>query len=120
MSQSLRSRSSALRYLRTCRRAKTVPLAPATFSASSIARRAHTLAILEQRDGKLQNASLTAVSAAQHLGGKVTGLIAGGSISGAVGEALKVEGLGGIIKVENADYDKACIPFTIHLQDYQL
>lgn len=106
MSQSLRSRGSALRYLRTCRRAKTVPLAPATFSASSIARRAHTLAILEQKDGKLQNASLTAVSAAQHLGGKVTGLIAGGSITGVVGEALKVEGLGGIIKVENADYDK--------------
>lgn len=101
------SRHSALRHLRSSRRASHVPFSPTTsFSASFLARLASTLAILEQKDGKLLTGSLGAVAAAQKLGGSVTGFLAGSSIKGAAEEAGKVEGLDKIIVVENGDYEK--------------
>jgi electron transfer flavoprotein alpha subunit len=50
----------------------------------------HALVLLEQRGGVLESGSLSALTAAQQLGGKVTGLIIGGSeVDGAVGKAKK-------------------------------
>jgi len=64
------------------------------------------LAVLEQREGKLNVSSLSAVTAAQKLGGSVTGFIAGSGIKAVAEEAAKVKGLEKIIYVENAAYDK--------------
>ncbi|MCJ1474464.1 Electron transfer flavoprotein alpha-subunit [Lambiella insularis] len=65
-----------------------------------------TLAILEQRVGKLQPASLSSITAAQKLGGPVTGFIAGSNIKAIAEEAAKANGLDKIITVENGSYDK--------------
>ncbi|KAJ4300223.1 Electron transfer flavoprotein alpha-subunit [Collariella sp. IMI 366227] len=64
------------------------------------------LAILEQRDGQLNTGSLSAISAAQKLGGSVHGFLAGSNIKGVAGEAAKVEGVEKIVAVENVAYDK--------------
>ena len=65
-----------------------------------------TLAILEQRVGKLQPASLSSVTAAQKLGGPVTGFMAGSNIKAVANEAAKAHALDKIITVENGAYDK--------------
>jgi len=64
------------------------------------------LAILEHHDGKLNNSSLVAVSAAQKLGGSITAFIAGSNIKTVAEEAAKVKGLEKVIYVENGTYDK--------------
>ncbi|CAF9941183.1 MAG: Electron transfer flavoprotein alpha-subunit [Alectoria fallacina] len=74
---------------------------------SAFARLLSSLAVLEQREGKLQSASLSAVTAAQKLGGSITGFIAGSGIRSVVEEAAKVEGVEKIVMVENSAYDKA-------------
>lgn len=80
---------------------------PSTFSRNtSIARLLSTLAVLEQKDGKLNMSSLAAVSAATKLGGSVTGFVAGSNIKGVADDAAKVKGLDKIIYVDNAAYDK--------------
>ena len=73
---------------------------------SAFARLLSSLAVLEQRDGKLENASLGAVTAAKKLGGSITGFVAGSGIKAVAEEAAKVKGLDRIIMVENASYDK--------------
>jgi len=65
-----------------------------------------TLAILEQREGKLNHGSLSAITAAKKLGGPIHGFVAGSNIKGVADEAAKVEGVEKIIAVENAAYDK--------------
>ncbi|MCJ1340746.1 Electron transfer flavoprotein alpha-subunit [Bachmanniomyces sp. S44760] len=65
-----------------------------------------TLAILEQREGQLNHASLSAVTAARKLGGTITGFVAGSNIKGVAEEAAKVDGVEKILMVENASYDK--------------
>lgn len=75
---------------------------------SAFARLLSSLAILEQREGKLQNASLSAVTAAQKLGGSVTGFIAGSGAKSIAEEAAKVKGLDKIIMIDNGSYDKVC------------
>ncbi|KAF2089619.1 electron transfer flavo protein-like protein subunit alpha [Saccharata proteae CBS 121410] len=65
-----------------------------------------TLAVLEQREGKLNVSSLAAVTAAQKLGGPVTGIVAGSGVKAVAEEAAKVKGLDKIIFVENGAYDK--------------
>ena len=75
---------------------------------SAFARLLSSLALLEQRDGKLQHASLSAVTAAQKLGGSVTGLVAGGGMKGVAEEAAKVKGIDKVIMIENGSYDKVC------------
>ena len=62
--------------------------------------------MLEQREGKLQHGSLSAVTAAQKLGGSVTGLVAGSGIKGVAEEAAKVKGIDKVIMIENGSYDK--------------
>jgi electron transfer flavoprotein alpha subunit len=75
---------------------------------AALARLLSTLAVLEQREGKLNVASLAAVSAAMKLGGEVTGFVAGSNVKAVADEAAKVEGLDKVIYVDNADYDKVC------------
>lgn len=71
-----------------------------------ITRLLSSLAVLEQRNGKLEHSSLSAVTAAQKVGGSVVGLVAGSGIRAVAEEASKVKGLEKIIMVENGAYDK--------------
>jgi electron transfer flavoprotein alpha subunit len=74
---------------------------------SALARLLSTLAVLEQRDGKLQQSSLAAIAAAQKLGGSITGFVAGSGVKGnAATEAAKIKGVEKILAVENGAYDK--------------
>ena len=72
----------------------------------AFARLLSSLAVLEQREGKLQHASLGAVTAAQKLGGSVTGFVAGSGVKGVAEEAAKVKGIDKVIMIENGSYDK--------------
>ena len=83
---------------------------------STLAHYLSSLAILEQREGKLQNASLSAVTAAQKLGGSITGIVAGSGVKSVAEEASKVKGLDRIIMIENASYDKVGLHFTGHIK----
>jgi len=98
------ARHTALRQTgRTCLR----NASPATVSRNTtIARLLSTLAVLEQREGKLNMSSLAAVTAGQKLGGSVTGFVAGSNIKQVAEQAAKVEGLEKVLYVENGDYDK--------------
>ena len=73
---------------------------------SFLARLASTLAILEQREGKLNTSSLGAVTAGKKLGGSVTGFIAGKNAKSVAEEASKVEGLEKILVADNDAYDR--------------
>lgn len=73
---------------------------------SAFARLLSSLAVLEHQKGKLQNASLSAVTAAQKLGGSITGFIAGSGAKAVAEEAAKVKGLEKIIMIDNGFYDK--------------
>lgn len=77
---------------------------------SALARLVSSLAVLEQREGKLQNASLSAVTAAQILGNSITGFIAGSNVKSVAEEAAKVKGLDKIIMIESGSYDKVRSP----------
>ena len=70
-----------------------------------------SLAVLEQRDGKLNSSSLSAVTAAKKLGGSVTAFIAGQNVRGVAEEAAKVEGLEKVVVVENGEYDRVSVAF---------
>ncbi len=74
--------------------------------AASRRRLLSTLAVLEQRDGKLNHGSLSSVTAAKQLGGSIHGFVAGSNITAVAAEAAKVDGVEKIIAVENAAYDK--------------
>ena len=88
--------------------------APHTF----LSRLLSTLAILEQREGKLQPASLSTVTAAQKLGGTVSGFIAGSNVKQVAEQAAKVNGVEKIIMVENGSYDKVRLlqQYTVSLK----
>lgn len=73
---------------------------------STVIRLLSSLAVLEQKDGKLQQSSLSAVTAAQKVGGSLVGFVAGSGIRAVAEEASKVKGLNKIIMVENDAYDK--------------
>jgi electron transfer flavoprotein alpha subunit len=75
-------------------------------SLPALTRLLSSLAVLEQRDGKLNHGSLGAVTAAKKLGGSITGFVAGGNIKAVAEEAAKVSGVETIIAVDNAAYDK--------------
>jgi len=76
-------------------------------SLSALARLLSSLAVLEQRDGKLNHGSLGAVTAAKELGGSITGFVAGANVKVLAEEAAKVNGIEKIIAVNNAAYNKA-------------
>ena len=73
---------------------------------SALARLLSTLALLEQREGKLNVSSLAAVTAAQKLGGSVTSFVAGSGAKAVADEAAKVKGIDKVIYVGNRAYDK--------------
>jgi hypothetical protein len=106
------ARSTALRASRTQLRSShgAVP------HISALARLLSSLAVLEQRDGKLNVSSLAAVTAAQKLGGSVTAIVAGSGIKAVAEEAAKVKGLEKIIFIENGAYDKVCMLCSIPLE----
>ena len=83
---------------------------------SIFARILSSLTVLEQREGKLQSASLSAVTAAQKLGGPVTGFVAGSQARAVAEEAAKVKGLEKIIVVENGVYDKVRLLWRLRLR----
>lgn len=73
---------------------------------SSLGRLLSTLAVLEQRDGKLSGGSLCAVTAAIKLGGSVTGFVAGSNIKTVAEQAAKGNGMEKVLMVDNGAYDK--------------
>lgn len=78
--------------------------------SSAYSRLLSTLAVLEQRDGKLQSSSLSAIAAAKKLGGSITGFVAGSGVKdGAAAEAAKIQGPEKILAVENGAYDKVSL-----------
>ncbi|KAI1849946.1 hypothetical protein JX266_004325 [Neoarthrinium moseri] len=95
---------TALRAARSTSRAN--GLSAASYSPSALRRLLSSLAILEQRDGKLNHGSLSAITAAKKLGGPVHGFVAGDNIKGVADEAAKVDGVDKIIAVDNAAYEK--------------
>ncbi|KAB5535252.1 hypothetical protein GE09DRAFT_356255 [Coniochaeta sp. 2T2.1] len=74
--------------------------------ASALQRLLSTLAVLEQNNGKLNTGSLSAITAAQKLGGPIHAFVAGGNIKPVAEEAAKVEGVEKIIAVDNSAYDR--------------
>ena len=104
------ARNSALRQASTCfRPSRSLSLAQQTL----LSRLLSTLAVLEQKDGKLLNGSLSAVTAAQKLGGSITGFVAGSGVKAVAAEAAKVKGIDKIIMVENEAYDKVGLDHTV-------
>ncbi|KAK3630561.1 Electron transfer flavoprotein alpha-subunit [Elasticomyces elasticus] len=99
-------RNSLLRQATTCLR-QTQPTPVARLSRiATIQRLLSTLAVLEQREGKLNHSSLASVTAAQRMGGSVHGILAGSNVKSVADEAARVDGLEKIIYIENSDYDK--------------
>ncbi|KAJ4389886.1 Electron transfer flavoprotein alpha-subunit [Gnomoniopsis smithogilvyi] len=76
------------------------------FSPAALRRLASTLAILEQREGKLNHGSLSAITAAQKIGGTIHGFVAGSSIKPVADEAATAKGVEKIISVDSGAYDK--------------
>lgn len=100
------------------RAAGAVPRTQSVFSnlgPSALQRLLSTLAVLEQREGKLNHGSLSAITAARSLGGSVHGFVAGSNIKSVAEEAAKVDGVEKILAVDNAAYDKVRpLPFAVH------
>ncbi|KAK7981902.1 electron transfer flavoprotein domain-containing protein [Apiospora saccharicola] len=78
----------------------------ANLGPSALQRLLSTLAVLEQREGKLNHGSLSAITAAKSVGGPVHGFVAGSNIKSVAEEAAKVDGVEKILAVDNAAYDK--------------
>ena len=97
------ARSCALRATRSH---LPTTLGSSSRSAAALSRLASTLAILEQREGSLNSASLGAVTAGTKIGGSVHGFIAGKNVKSIAEEAAKVEGLEKVISVDNEAYDR--------------
>ncbi|KAI9836743.1 MAG: Electron transfer flavoprotein alpha-subunit [Thelocarpon superellum] len=87
---------TVFRLIRTCPRSTSI----------SSARLLSSLALLEHREGRLNPASLGAVTAATTLGGSITAFLAGSGAKSIAEEAAKVKGVGKVIVVENGAYDK--------------
>src|SRR5438874_1009195 len=79
---------------------------PSVQSLSAFARLLSSLAVLEQKDGKLIHGSSSAVTAAKQLGGSITGFVAGSNAKSIAEEAAKIAGIETIVAVENGQYDK--------------
>lgn len=77
-----------------------------TVTSPAVVRLLSSLAVLEQKNGKLQHSSLSAATAAHKVGGSIVGFVAGGGIKAVAEEASKIKGLDKVIMVENVAYDK--------------
>ena len=85
------------------------------FPTMSFFRLASTLAVLEQRDGKLSGGSLCAVTAGKRIGGSVTGFIAGSNIKVVADQAARGNGMDKVVMVDNGAYDKVQQAFVHQL-----
>lgn len=99
------ARSSALRGLR-CQCTPSPLASRSPLHSSLLTRLASTLAILEQREGGLNSASLGAVTAAAKIGGPIHGFIAGKNVKPIAEEAAKADGIEKVIMVENEAYER--------------
>lgn len=106
------AKQSVLRQARTQLRLSQPSVIP---QYSALARLLSTLAVLEQREGKLNISSLAAVSAGQKLGGSITGFVAGSGVKAVAEEASKVKGIEKVIYVENGAYDKVSFKYSSNL-----
>ena len=75
-------------------------------SPSPLLRLLSTLAVLEQKDGKLNHGSLCAATAGRKLGGSVTGFVAGSNVKVVAEQAAKGNGMEKVVMVDNGAYDK--------------
>lgn len=83
-------------------------------ASSALARLLSTLAVLEQRDGQLQSSSMSAIAAAQKLGGPVTAFLAGAGVKAtSAAAAAQIKGLEKVIAVENDAYEKVWMIIVI-------
>ncbi|KAL2408483.1 putative electron transfer flavoprotein subunit alpha, mitochondrial [Exophiala dermatitidis] len=99
------ARQSVFRTVRATQRPSTSLFASST--SSFAARLLSTLAILEQKDGKLNTGSLGAVTAGLKLGGPVHGIVAGKNAKSIAQEsASKVKGLEKVLVAENEAYER--------------
>ncbi|KAF7315433.1 putative electron transfer flavoprotein subunit alpha [Mycena indigotica] len=82
--------------LRTCLRAYSTPSSP------------HALVLLEHRNGVIDAGSLSALTAAEQLGGQVTGLIVGAPehVSGVIEKAKKLKGVTALLHSTAAQYSE--------------
>ncbi|KAI9372921.1 ribosomal protein L1p/L10e family-domain-containing protein [Aspergillus egyptiacus] len=89
-------------------------------SSSALARLLSTLAVLEQRDGKLASSSASAISAALKLGGPVTAFVAGAGVKAtSAAEAAQYKGVEKVVAVESEAYEKSLLPRVAALLDVQ-
>ncbi|KAI9890217.1 MAG: Electron transfer flavoprotein alpha-subunit [Vezdaea aestivalis] len=97
-----------LRSLTVCRLPTVLSRRPGVtpISRQSLHRLLSTLAVLEQRDGQLQNGSLSAITAGIKLGGSITAFVAGSQAKKVADAASKINGLTNVVVVENAAYNK--------------
>ncbi|KAI9657253.1 MAG: Electron transfer flavoprotein alpha-subunit [Alyxoria varia] len=97
--------STALGHLRAGLGLRTRPFAPP--HKATLRRLLSSLAVLEQRDGKLNDSSMAAVGAAQKLGGSITAFVAGGGDVKPVADKIaQYQGLEKVVFVENDAYSK--------------
>ncbi len=99
------ARTSVLR----CTRAQ---LRQTQSSHAAWARLASTLAVLEAKEGKLNVASLAAITAGTKLGGSITAFVAGSGGKAVAEEAGKAKGIEKVVYVDNAAYDKVRLTST--------
>ncbi|KAL5117833.1 Electron transfer flavoprotein alpha-subunit [Pleosporales sp. CAS-2024a] len=72
----------------------------------ALARLASTLAVLEQKDAKLQPASLAAITAGTKIGGPITAFVAGSGAKSVAKEIGTAKGIEKVVYVDNGAYDK--------------
>ncbi|KIJ68147.1 hypothetical protein HYDPIDRAFT_107809 [Hydnomerulius pinastri MD-312] len=87
-------------------RARTSTLSRALVRRYATASSPHALVFLEHQQGELDSGSLSALTAATQLGGKVTGLIVGSpdQVSGVLEKAKKVKGLDALLHSASPQY----------------
>jgi electron transfer flavoprotein alpha subunit len=100
------ARNSVLRQARTRLRSSQPVTVP---QYSALSRLLSTLALLEQKDGKLLNSSLAGITAGTKLGGSITAFVAGSGAKSVAEEAAKVKGIEKIIYVESGAYDRVSV-----------
>ncbi|KAF3904771.1 hypothetical protein ABW20_dc0102587 [Dactylellina cionopaga] len=76
------------------------------YRGTQFSRLASTLAIFEQRDGKLQSSAQNVVTAAKQLGNPVIAFVAGKSAKEVAEQAAKIEGVDKVVYVTNETYEK--------------
>ncbi|KAF9314809.1 hypothetical protein BG003_003792 [Podila horticola] len=71
-----------------------------------------TLLLVEHKDNKIAASTLNALTAASHLGGSVTALVAGGAPEAVVGEVSKLAGVSKVLVAKDAAFTHA-LPETV-------